>query len=218
MQDFVRPHGRYSTMPVEMKKALFSSAAKIINKTKIYSISVAIPNKDFKLMFPPEAYRYFTGGYALAFLAVVIANHEIAKTTRYNNRISYLIDKGSQHHHEQLEGAHAVMLKIEKESNEKFTGPMTSDLDDKNNALQAADVIAWTYHRSHESAEMGEDFTALLNIFQPHQGPSKKRPHIALGIPVEGGEGFANFIKNWIVSKGEIPSWPEVQRLAAQPK
>lgn len=142
MRDFLRTHGRYSAMPSEMKKALFTSIARAINKSKIYSISVAIPNTDFRSLFPSEAYKHFMGGYALAFLGIVIANHDLALMTGYNNRISYLVDKGSQHHHEQLEGAHAVMLKIENETGEKFTGPMASDLDDNNNALQAADVLS----------------------------------------------------------------------------
>ena len=213
MKDFTRPYGRYCTMNREMKIALFTSVANIINKTKVYSVSIAVPNSDFRALFPPKVYSQFMGGYALAFFALVIANHDIALVTHYNNRISYLIDKGSNHHHQQLEGAHSVMLRVEKENGEKFTGAMASDLDDNNNALQAADVIAWTYHRSLES-EVGEEFRPLLKIFLEKQPPPRnKRPHLALAIPPEGVTIFANYIKSWIERTGQIPSWPEVEHL-----
>jgi hypothetical protein len=127
--------------------------------------------------------------------------------------VNNLIDKGSQHHHEQLEGAHGIMLKIEKDSGERFTGPMTSDLDDNNNALQAADVVAWAYHRTIESCEFGEEFKPLVAIFAAHQGPRKKRPHIAIPVPVDGIALFAGLIDKWIRLKGRIPTWPDWHKL-----
>jgi hypothetical protein len=39
MVDFVRPYGKHCTMRPEMKKGLFRSVAKIINRYKRYSVS-----------------------------------------------------------------------------------------------------------------------------------------------------------------------------------
>lgn len=205
MHDFVRPFGCHSAMRREMKLALFASLAKAINRNKLYSVSIAVPQVE-------EVYRKLFGPpYALAFLAIAIANRHIAIQRGYNNRIAYLVDKGSRHHHEQLEGAHGVLLQMEKDRREQFTGSMTSDLDDNNNALQAADVIAWTYHRQLESEEFGEEFTPLLSILLPKQEPEKKRAHLSLCIPRDGIAIFARFINGWIENKGAIPSWEELQ-------
>jgi hypothetical protein len=49
MTDFVRPHGKHIGMYREMKLALFKGIAALINDHKVYSLSVAIPQADFKV-------------------------------------------------------------------------------------------------------------------------------------------------------------------------
>jgi hypothetical protein len=61
MTDFVRPFGRYCSMPSEMKIALFTSVAKIILERKSYSISSAVSQRDFDDFVPIEAAREFMG-------------------------------------------------------------------------------------------------------------------------------------------------------------
>jgi hypothetical protein len=66
MADFVRPHGRYCTMPPEMKHALCTSVGYAISYFKAYSISAAVPNADCKRLLSKVVYRHFMGPYALA--------------------------------------------------------------------------------------------------------------------------------------------------------
>jgi hypothetical protein len=52
MQDFVRPNGRHIGMPIEMKLSLFRDVVAIINRHKLYSFSISIPQDDFGELIP----------------------------------------------------------------------------------------------------------------------------------------------------------------------
>jgi Protein of unknown function (DUF3800) len=220
MRDFVRPYGRYSAMAPEMKIALFSSVARIINESKIYSVSAGIPQTDYKAALSMEVYRKLMGPYALAFLVVVSINKMVSTATGYLHRTAYLIDKGNDNHHEQLQGAHTALLILEKNQNEFSTGAMASDLDDHNFALQAADVIAWTYHRTLESQDVGAEFQPLLAVLerQVKISPTKSKVHLSMSVPSSAVTSFADLVKGWIASEGRMPSWKEMiaSHVAAQ--
>jgi hypothetical protein len=68
MTDFVRPHGKHIGMHFELKLALFSEIARLINEYKVYSVSVGIPQPDFRAAMPEEVRKELIGPYALAFL------------------------------------------------------------------------------------------------------------------------------------------------------
>jgi hypothetical protein len=215
MRDFIRPHGRYVTMPLEMKIALFTSVAKAINKHKIYSVSVGIPQADFKSLLSMEVYRKLMGPYALAFLVTALINCGMAEALNYDNRIAYLTDKGSNHHHEQMNAAHTVLLGWEKKRGVKQSriGPLTQDTDENNNALQGSDAIAWIYHRilespDHESPDLAAEFAPLLDVLREQITfqSGRKAHHLKLEVPRDGIEVFANGINSWIGEKGELPS------------
>ncbi len=212
MKDFVRPHGRYSSMSPEMKKALFTSIATAINQHKFYSVSAAIPHTEYRTLLTPAICREFMGAYALGFMVITVLNRMAIALTDYDCRVAYLVDKGSGHHHEQLNGAHTVILHIEKREGEAFTGPMTSDLDDNNLALQAADVVAWTYHRKLESKDFGSDFEPLLSIVenQLKLTETKTKLHLALDVPLEGVELFSSLVNRWLTNEGPLPTWEQL--------
>ena len=217
MTDFIRPYGRYSAMHREMKIALFTSVTKHINDHKTYSISVAVLQKEFKALLSMEVYRKLMGPYALAFLIVIMANCELATITKYGDRIAYLVDKGSSHHHEQLNGAHSLIIEWEKHMGRiSKTGAIAFDYDDRVSALQAADVVAWTFHRKQELLEFGDEFSPLLKLFEDHVTPLRKDtpPHVALPIPKEGVQMFADSINSWIHNYKEMPSFRELIRIA----
>jgi Protein of unknown function (DUF3800) len=217
MRDFVRPYGRYVALPGEMKRALFTSVAKTINLYKTYSVSVAVPQSDYKALLSTNVCRELMGPYAMAFLTVILINRECCSLRKHNSPIAYLIDKGSPHHHDQLEAAHTAILQLEKSRCEKYTGAISTDLDDKNNALQAADVVAWAYHRQLESSEFGSEFGPLLNIFNEYQlSPfgKKVRPHVIFEVPRDGITIFANLINNWISRNGDTPTWEQLSTVA----
>jgi hypothetical protein len=163
MKDFVRPDGRYSTMPREMKLSLFTSIARQIILNRLYSVSILVPQSDLKTLLSPDIYRHVMGPYSMAFFATMLLNGTIAHATHYGGRISYLVDKGSKHHHLQIDAAHTVVLELEShaEKTSRYIGSLTFDLDNNNNALQAADVIAWAYRRRKEIVPFGDDFFAI---------------------------------------------------------
>lgn len=211
MADFVRPHGRYCTMSKEMKIALFTSVVKVINEYKTYSVSASVPQGDYKALLSMEVYRKLLGPYALAFIGLASVNQHVARSTSYKGRIAYLVDKGSSNHHEQLEAAHTSMLEVERMRGESITGAMAGDLDDNNYALQAADVVAWTYHRKLESEEFGIDFVPLLDVLAERWVRTKgTSTHFPLDIFPENVKAFASLVKSWIKSEGRLPSWGEM--------
>ena len=216
MKDFVRPNGRYCTLPNEMKIALFTSVADAILEYKFYSVSAAVPQVDYKRLLSEQVYRKFIGAYALAFLSLYCVNNYVGQSTGYVRRMSYLIDKGSDHHHEQLNGAHTTILRTEEKQGWSFTGPMTADLDDNNYALQAADVVAWTHHRKLESEDFGAEFQPLARLIE-QKVPLRDRIklHLGLEIPLKGVEFFAERVNLFIGTMGKLPTWEEM--LASQP-
>jgi hypothetical protein len=219
MQDFIRPYGRHASMNYEMKLALFTSVAKAINSKKAYSLSVAVPQADYRSFFSGGVCRELMGPYAMAFFTTVLLNREICiKFSNKTRRVAYLIDKGSKRHHEQLQAAHTVILQVENSRGENYTGAMAADLDDHNNALQAADVIAWSYHRQLNSGELADEFAPLRSIFRESQAsglPDAVRPHIKLKVPKRGIAIWARMINRWISNNGKTPTW---EQLAFSPR
>jgi hypothetical protein len=212
MQDFVRPHGRYCTMSHEMKIALFNSVSSAILDFKFYSISAAVPQIELKRLLSEKISHEFMGAYALAFIAAYSANNYVGQATGYLNRMAYLIDKGSDHHHEQLNGAHTAILHAEKKLGWNFTGAMAADLDDHLCALQAADVIAWTHHRKLESQDFGDDFQPLLKLldWKVSNSTGTTKLHIPMEVPVAGVEVFAKGVHSFIEAVGGLPSWEQI--------
>jgi len=220
MADFVRPYGKYCTMRPEMKKALFKSVAKIINRYKRYSVSVGIPRQDFHSLLSKRVADNLMGPYAMAFFTTVILNRDAAIIWKLNNRISYLVDVGRKDLHRQMTAAHAVQIELEKAKGQDFTGAMASDTDDRIYALQAADAVAWTYHRELMSPEsFGEEFEPLKNIFVPTEVGfpirTERHVHAKFCCPKDGIAIFANMINSWIEKHGEIPTWEQL--IAADP-
>ncbi len=206
MKDFVRPYGKHVTMKREMKIALFTSAVKAILTHRIYTFSVSVPQADYKALLSKKVYREIMGAYTMAFFATIVMNVVIATATGYKNRIAYLVDKGSDHHHEQMNAAHTVVLQWEKhKALESRVGSLTADLDDNVTALQAADIVAWSYHRKKESTLEGE-FIPLLDIFKDEMKVGgAKYPHLPLDISFEGLKLFADGINAWIAENGDMP-------------
>ena len=199
-------------VPSDMRKGLFVSVAKAINECKIYSVSASIPQAEFNALLSVGARREFMGPYALAFLLVMVLNRMAAALTPYDYRVAYLIGNSNKNHREQLQGAHAIALHIEEIEKESFTGAMTTDRDDRNYALQAADVIAWIHHRKMESNNLGQAFEPLLSIVEEQAkiSPDKNKLHLSLDINTSGVEIFAELFNRWVKNEGKLPTWKEI--------
>jgi hypothetical protein len=218
MKDFVRPGGCHCTLPAEMKIALFTSVTDAILEYKFYSVSAAVPQIDYKRLLSERVYRKFIGAYALAFLSLYCVNNYVGQSTGHLKRMAYLIDKGSDHHHEQLHGAHTAILRAEEKQGWSFTGAMAADSDDNNYALQAADVIAWAHHRKLESQDFGAEFQPLMRLLEQKVPVAERiKLHLGLDIPLEGVEFFAGRVNYFIGSLGKIPTWEEMLASHANP-
>jgi|SRR3954469_5166034 hypothetical protein len=147
------------------------------------------------------------GPYALAFISIVLAYHELAKQLKYDGMVGYVVDKGQKRHSEQLNGAHSAIIAWEqKGSRQSHTGPIVLDYDHRVNALQAADVVAWSYHRDLEASEFGDEFMPLKEKLLAHDR------HSSIPIPKEGIKLFADAINSWLGEGGEMPTLEEMMR------
>ena len=79
MNDFVRPYGKHIGLHKEMKLALFYDVARIINRHKLYSVSISVPHVDFKTLLSEAICRELIGPYAFTFFSMVLANQSMAK-------------------------------------------------------------------------------------------------------------------------------------------
>jgi hypothetical protein len=206
MADFVG-WGKYSTWYPEIKRALFRDVSTRINEHKLYSISIAIPQTDFKEELIEDVRMKLVGPYAFAFFSLIAANQTLSKNQRSGPvRISYLVDKGFGHQH-QLSDAHSVVANLEiKAGGFRHTGPLAFEADDDVPGLQAADVVSWASRKKQLGAALPEGFEPLEEILREDSNP----PHRTIEIPRAGIKMLADPINAWITRKGIAPSLNEI--------
>jgi Protein of unknown function (DUF3800) len=167
MKDFVRPFGKYSGMYPELKKALFTRAAKIITSRRMYGLSVSLQHAEFKEAVPMNVYRGTLGPYTAAFIAALQFNAKLARDNgSYPDRVAYVIDEIAAFS-EQMRVAHKLISLQEKtEGKLRITGTLTFGDDDEILPLQGADVVAWASRRKHSGDGLTEEFAPLEQLFQ----------------------------------------------------
>ena len=211
MTDFVRPYGKHIGMHFELKLALFSEIARLINEHKVYSVSVGIPQPDFRAAMPEEVRKELIGPYALAFFCAVMINQGVARLISDKETVvmAYLVDHGSSHA-DQLLAAHGLLQKREAAAGGfRHTAAIGFDTDDRVSALQAADVIAWCARKRQISGALTKEFEPLNEVLAeiPAIPARSKRAggHQHIVIPQEGIEMWAKPIRNWISVTGQPP-------------
>lgn len=206
MNDFVRPHGKYAGMYPELKLALFTRLTKAIRHNRVYSISLAIPKTDFKELIAPDISRELMQPYTMAFFMAVMLNNAVTKVHSFDDRVAYLVDHGK--FEKQLLDAHRLVLEWERVTGEfSHTGSMSFAHDDKENALQAADVITWSARRRREAGTLDGEFAPLQKLLEDQIDIEKRkvRPHFEIIMPRDGIERFARGIVSWIAKYGRMP-------------
>lgn len=226
MVDFVRPYGKHIGMHREMKIALFNAVAKTINEHKSYSISVSVPQVDFRERLSPEVCKTVIGPYALAFFSTVVANRRLPEILASRPgplagyiknvgwRVKFVIDRGSAHS-DQLVAAHDALRKWEQATKDNhFTGTMAFDNDEHVLPLQAADVIAWSARRRETQGPLENEFEPLNAVLDEHAQSSTGRnsPHTHIRVPLEAIADWARPIDNWIRLHGELPRLQDIVR------
>jgi len=208
MVDFIRPHGKHIGIPIEMKVSLFRDVTALINRHKLYSISVGVQNEEYFEAMPEEARKDLISPYAFAFYCAVLTNKGVVKRSQSGLvRIAYLIDKGCAHR-DHLEQAHTHAQILEKEHQEKHIGAIAFDSDDYVPVLQAADVISWAVRRKQAYGILSDEFEPLNEVIEPKRG-SLSSFHEHIPIPKDGIEMFARPIRAWLQKRGRLPALEE---------
>ena len=159
MKDFVGM-GKYAGWYPEFKRELFLAASKIINELKFYSVAVVVSRDDFEAELAEEVRKTLIGPYAFAFFCAVLSNLSAIEHSKYfEGKISYLVDLGSGFP-EQLRAAHTLIVNAQKGTAGEFRiGTFAQDTDTNVPALQAADVIAWSFAENIWTATCQKDLS-----------------------------------------------------------
>jgi hypothetical protein len=193
----------------EMRLALVRELVQIVNYHKFYSLSVLVPQKDFKSLLSMDIYRRLLSPYTFAFLSAVMVNHmymeEICKNApEQNGIVSYLHDAGS-HYADQLDAGYRLILEWQRNHRSSaHTGAMAVDTDDNISALQAADMIAWAINRK-STVGLVDEFEGLENLFGsvPYSSidgrpTGKSNLHFSIDISSDGIQMLADGINLWL--------------------
>lgn len=206
MCDFVGT-GKYASLRPEFKRAIFLEVSRLINTHKLYSISIAVSQKDYAEELSKDVRKNLIGPYAFAFFSLVAANQTLSQQVKSGPlKISYLVDTGFGHY-EQLVEAHALVVALEKKTDGfRHTGALATDSDDHVAALQAADVIAWTSRKIQVDGKLPEGIEPLNEVLRQ----DFTLPHVTIQIPREGIKMLAAPINSWISKNGDVPKLADV--------
>jgi hypothetical protein len=193
----------------EMRIALLRELVRIVNYHKLYSLSVLVPQEEFKAFLSMDVYRRLLSPYASAFLSAVMVNYmlmeQICKNVPGQRAIvSYLHDVGSPYE-DQLRAGHKLIVEWQERHQPSIhTGTMATDSDDNVSALQASDMIAWVINRK-STVGLTEEFDGLEDLFgsTPYSSidgrPTGKSDfHISIDVPASGIEMLADGINLWL--------------------
>lgn len=205
MSDF-SDGGKYP-LPPEFRRAVFHEVVENINNHKLYSISIAISQFEFKRELSEEVRRELMGPYGFAFFSLVLAHQTLS--TKQNAgplKASYLVDRGFGHQ-SQLNQAHKLIVDFERALGDgRHTGSLAVDADDHVPPLQAADVIAWASRKMQLQGALPEGFEPLADVLRENG----ERPHRTIPIPLEGIRMFSEPVNSWIARHGTMPTLRDI--------
>lgn len=205
-------NGRYATWYPEFKRALCWDISRLVNEHKLYSVSIAISQADFKSTLSEEVRKSLIGPYAFAFFSAVSSHQTLCKQLNSGSfTISYLGDSGFGYQ-DQLMEAHSVLVANEiAKGGPRHTGGLKFESDDNHPPLQAADVMVWASRQIELHGALPEGFEPLREFLLEHrmQPPT---PHAHIPIPLFGIKMLANPINAWISRKGIIPNLADIVR------
>lgn len=137
--------GKWGQIREGTRLALFTDIAAIIREHKRYSIAATLTPGHFKQYFGKAPQKTsFMSIYSTCFFLLAMAQGKQSHHDGYSNDIPFLLDCNHQYRKE-IEVCHAFLM-----NNCQFpvhVGRLEFDTDEKNTALQAADVVAWAVQR-----------------------------------------------------------------------
>jgi hypothetical protein len=196
MKEFSRK-GRFAYLSDDERRALFQDLEYTIRKHKAYSITTEVSGQDFREFFPAERFRHLLGSAPLAFLWVIILNGALVLEHDFLEKMAYLcshspIDTQMVEVHSFWGEFESVPTRFSK----KCTGALGFDWPSEVNALQAADMVAW----SNRKKALGEAFTCgfepLERLTRTVDTKERDFPHFHYPIPRKSTSGLAEIISN----------------------
>jgi hypothetical protein len=161
MRDFARPHGRLAGIGDEQRRFLFRDLVTLINTEKAWSLTVTIANDEFRNSFAPEIFRHHVSPDAMAFYWCLLLNHIVVKQHKTRlEKMSYYVANSSRN--TQLLDAYHFWKSYEDRMGEHHTGACGFDDAKQVNALQAADLVAWSNHRKDAGLPFNHGFEPLV--------------------------------------------------------
>lgn len=215
MRDFQRPSGRYVGRYPEVKASMFARIADLINESKLYSVSVCVPQMDYKSLIPIDVYRKHMSPYGMAFFVVALTNCRMADRLKVNDSIAYVVDHGN--HDEHLNRAHRLLQHWQRRVPDRLcVGAIAFDSDENVLALQAADVVVWMARKANDQEPLPSEFEPLRAVIDPQaKSGERSTPHFNIPLGTDAVASFAVNFNSWLESHGEqtIPDWPELAQL-----
>jgi hypothetical protein len=193
----------------EMRRALLQELVGIVNHHKFYSLSVLVPQEEFKALLSMEVYRRLLSPYTFAFLSAVMVNHmEMERIGKHSPEqraiVNYLHDTDNRYERQLRAGYKLIVEWQERYRPSIHTGAMATDSDDNVSALQASDMIAWIVNRKSTTG-LTEEFEGIEDLFgsTPYssigeQPSGKSNFHISIDVPASGIEMLADGINLWL--------------------
>ena len=153
-------YGVFGHLGRDERLALFQDLVSLINRRKVYSLTVEVDNLDFQTFFPTERYRGLIGPAPLAFFECMVLDAIIARDHNASGKTAFVV--GHSHNDIEMVDAHAFFLSYlaGKDDALRTVGSLTFDTPKDVYALQAADMVVW----ANRKKRLGRPF---INGFEP---------------------------------------------------
>ena len=139
----------------ESNISFFSDVARVINKHKGFSISSTLSTSQFLKYFDglqategKEKGKHVMGVYGMCFLLSVVMNKLVCEQVGSKQRTPFVMDTGNNYKHHVVEAYEEI---VRMQNLDEWNMGSLIFTTDSLNALQAADVIAWSARRRTNS-------------------------------------------------------------------
>lgn len=146
MKEFARPHGRLAHLNDAARAPLFEDLVNLIERSKLYSLSVRIEGASFRASFPPDAFKGLFGPTPYAFLWCLMLNSILLRDKPVGAPLAYVIAE-SNGKAQYLDCHSAWRIAEAKQQAARNTAGIEFSRPKDLGALQAADMIAWSNRR-----------------------------------------------------------------------
>lgn len=182
MKEFARPDGRLAYLSDDERRSLFADLVYLINRNKLYSMTVVVGNAEFQQYFPKYCFRGYMGSAALAFLWCMLLNHLNVKSEERMAPMAYVVARSDVN--SELADCYNFWRSYEVRITAEYTGAFGIEEPRRVNALQAADMVAWANLKRHRGENFDRGFEPLELLTRYVE--SDVKPNVHFHFPVSG--------------------------------